>query len=379
MHAALSVPRVHHPKNHILGRFDVEKCMVVVDRPKGPHFKTIGKATGLKVWLLPEEALYLLERGSLDIRWPNSIEGQVNNKDNEGNDDQAIVDIHSDEEEGIPMSLQGAYTAFLGMQPSESAKLTLEKYIVYASLKRLGYIVLRAKEWDGIVQEIHVPERETSVPPSAASTTRPGLLSKLLDMLLGSRYPKGPQTDSPHGSMVRPGIYRSYGMSLLSKFMLPLVMHLLTNFTKDDIYKLLQLNLSGKPSHAYPKPADPWTMTYDVYKPSTNFRKSDPGPPDFRICVLDGRETSVPSLLQLTYLMVQAGPSPPRLNAQLYNRLKHGHSHVILAIVDQGVVSYMRVSEAQFSEERIYEWRRRGGGRGGKRGGRRGRGRRGGR
>ena len=148
----------------------------------------------------------------------------------------------------------------------------------------------------------------------------------------------------------------------------------------DDIYKLLQLDLSGGPAASYPAPSDPFTITYDVYKPSATFRKSNPGSPDFRICVLDGRETSVPSLLQLAHLMSETGIDLPRPNAQLYNRLKHGKSHVILAIVDQGVVSYMRVSEAGFADERIYEGRGRGSGRGGKRGGhRRGRQRRGGR
>ena len=58
---------------------------------------------------------------------------------------------------------------------------------------------------------------------------------------------------------------------------------------------------------------------------------------------------------------------------QLYQKLKHGWRNVILAIVDQGVVSYLRISDAGFGNERLYERASRG--RGGKKGGGRGRGR----
>ena len=232
MHAALSIPRVHHPKNHILGRFDASTCTVVVDRPKGPHFRTIGRAKGLKVWLLPEEALYLVERGSLDVRWPVYVGGidddddddydyDDDGKDGTGdelsqNDGQGRVDeskqvsssVNADEQEGIPMSLQGAYTAFLGMQPEGPGKLTLEQYIVYTSLKRLGYIVMRTRGFDGYAQP-HLTEyqRHEALPTVGKST----LFSQLWEGLFGSRYPADSGRESTSGSLVKPGLYRSYG------------------------------------------------------------------------------------------------------------------------------------------------------------------------
>ncbi len=46
------------------------------------------------------------------------------------------------------MSLQAAYAWFIGR-----GGLTLERYVIYAGLKRSGYIVLRAPGWDGEEEE----------------------------------------------------------------------------------------------------------------------------------------------------------------------------------------------------------------------------------
>lgn len=39
----------------------------------------------------------------------------------------------------------------------------------------------------------------------------------------------------------------------------------------------------------------------------------------------------------------------------LYMRLRHGYRNVILAVVDQGVVSFLRVGDAAFGREKIYK------------------------
>jgi hypothetical protein len=43
----------------------------------------------------------------------------------------------------LPTSLQRAYASFIG-----KSGLTLERYQVFARLRRLGYIVVRALTWD---------------------------------------------------------------------------------------------------------------------------------------------------------------------------------------------------------------------------------------
>lgn len=106
---------------------------VYVSNPKGQYFNSMGKADCFnRVWLLPEEALYLLERGSLNIRWPAAMTPE-NHKAAE--DDELP--------NNVPMTLQAAYTCFIGR-----GALSLERFNVYAGLRRLGYVVIRSPAWD---------------------------------------------------------------------------------------------------------------------------------------------------------------------------------------------------------------------------------------
>ena len=78
MHGVLSWQRTHTHKNHILAQYHPDSNTVCVEKVKSQHFQTIGRAKGGKEWLLPEEALFMIERGSLDCRWPvKKEEGDV--------------------------------------------------------------------------------------------------------------------------------------------------------------------------------------------------------------------------------------------------------------------------------------------------------------
>ena len=120
--------------------------------------------------------------------------------------------------------------------------------------------------------------------------------------------------------------------------------------------------------------APPIRPCFYVWKPSTTFKKSAPGPPDFRVAVLDARDDCFPTLHQLDQLLARTPYTPPAAtaNQQPAQRLKHGYRNVILGVVDQGVVSYIRVADAGFGREKIYERAIRGAGH--KRGGGRNRG-----
>ena len=124
----------------------------------------------------------------------------------------------------------------------------------------------------------------------------------------------------------------------------------------------------------------PFRVAYNVWKPRPNFRKSSPGEPDFRVAVVNARETSVPTLGQVSALLESVPYDPPSSETQRhsYMRLKHGYRNVILAVVDQGVTSYLRFSDSGFGLEKMYGIpskrglgskkgaRARGGGRGGR-------------
>lgn len=215
MHNALAHPRLHHPKVRIVGIYapdgpapltsktteraaqDSETpaagpkkatgsgiaihsdACVYVPNPKGTHFKSIGKADSWgRVWLLPEEALYLLERGSVDIRWPCSLTAE----DGEGASE-------------LPMSLQAAYTCFIGR-----GGLTVERYSVFTGLRRLGYVITRAPGWY---------DNEEGGTDSAVLQTRqwPGvaeLFGKFWDWFYSSN-------STATGPVTGLGIHRSYG------------------------------------------------------------------------------------------------------------------------------------------------------------------------
>lgn len=170
--------------------------------PKGTSFQKMGqvlpakedpigddKARGQRVWLLPEEVLYLVERGTLDVHWPSE---------------------NGDEETGVPMSLQGAYAMFIGNERARGGKLSFERYSVYSALKRMGYTVLRAPSWDGQGQD---PGPEC-YPPSMERTWHVGFSQP--SNWLKTLWPKSTPDYSEQqkeGPLVTPGLYRNYGES----------------------------------------------------------------------------------------------------------------------------------------------------------------------
>lgn len=335
--------------------------MAYAYNPKGPLFTRMGNVLpaaedplgddgrrGQRLWLLPEEVLYLLERGTIDVRWP------------------ATPEEVAEGELGLPMSLQGGYAMFIGDSDAHDGSLTFERYSVYTALKRQGYVVLRAPSWNGPGN----PIGKECFPPLQRRMADVGLFhpSRLWQALFG-KPASGEEEASGDGPLIKPRLYRDYA----------------------DIYRRLALiefhNSSTEKagSEGVPPATDPaFRITYHVYKPNnTTFKKSAPGPPDFRIAVVDGRKTSVPTLDQLGSLLDTVPYTPPNENAHFYAKLKNGHKNVILAVVDQGITSYLRLTDSVFGKEKIYERTGRGpgakrGGRGGGRGGRgggRGRGR----
>ena len=352
MHNALSFQRVHQPKGYTVATYHPETNMAFTINPKGPHFAKMGhvlsalddpfgndEIRGQRLWLLPEEVLYLLERGSLDVRWP--------------------VDDDEGDEMGLPMSLQGAYAMFIGDECSHAGALTFERYSVYTGLKRMGYTVLRAPSWNA----------PSASPSSECFAPLPSLPRRPWYIGLRNYYSswwstlstimaQDTEVDQGKGPLVYPRLYRSYA----------------------DIYRRLALihyydpTIQIGPYNNELESDSTLRTTFHVWKPgSQTFRKSAPGPPDFRIAVVNARETNVPTLEQLSSLLDTVPYDPPLESAQLYQKLKHGYKNVVLAVVDQGIVSYLRIADAAFGREKLYE--RKGRLAGGKRGGRGGRGR----
>lgn len=293
-----------------------------------PGVKRSQPASG-RTWILPEEALYLVERGTVELWWPDkSLEElfpRLAGEEGEAEPPKSMLTSIEDDgyTTGVPLSLQGAYAMLIG-EPGERGKVPLARFQVYSTLKRAGYHVVPAPK-----------------PPSHSSATVPrsGTLWQWFASLIPSRAPPA------FGPLVRPGLYRSY----------------------NTIYKQLSVIPRHKPSErsatiAYPE--DPFRVHYHVWRAEGSFRKGNPPPPDFRICVVDTRETSVPTLEQISALLESTPydpPPPPPKNSsphnpgQMHKRLKHGYRNVLLAVVDHGIISFNRLSDAGFGEEALYE------------------------
>lgn len=354
MHNVLSYERVHQPKGHTIGTYHPETNMCYAMDPKGPLFMKMGRVLprhacpfgddelrGVRTWLHPEEALYLLERGTMDVRWPvkEGDEGEL----------------------GLPMSLQAGYAMFLGDDETHDGALTFERFSVYSGLKRAGYTVLRAPSWNSAGPELIA---DCYPPAPKRRTWQTGLFDSFsaLKNFFGEdprKLESQQHAQQAEGPIISNDLYRNYM----------------------DIYRRLALinfhdpTLTKAPTTPELPTTDPgFRITYHVWKPgSAHFKKSAPVNPDFRIAVVNARESEMPTLEQLGALL-ETSPydPPPKPDAHMHMKLKHGYKNVILAIVDQGVPSYLRIADAAFGLEKVYE--RNQGSRGGKKGGRGGRG-----
>jgi len=242
MHNALSFPRLHGGKTHVIAFYapdgyapladiaapkteaendksseSTEKparptpkssnispdACVYVPNPKGQLFKSLGQGDRWnRLWLLPEEALYLIERGSLDIRWPSS---------------SGSSGVPGEEDLSIPMSLQAAYASFVGR-----GGLTLERYSVYTGLKRLGYTLARAPGWSDEVeqQDSNTLDASKTATPELRGAGLAGILASLFNWIHDPHSPASTAT----GPIIGTGIHRHYCESIESFLVPPLVL-----------------------------------------------------------------------------------------------------------------------------------------------------------
>ncbi|KAI0594252.1 tRNA-splicing endonuclease subunit sen54 N-term-domain-containing protein [Biscogniauxia sp. FL1348] len=386
MREVLGYTRTHRPRDHLrgwyfpdrwataddagadkgLGLFARER-VVVLESDKGTLAHTTGRVvTGaergspawLKTWLLPEEALYLLERGSLDLWWPaRGIEsvfppsserrGEEEKEEREKEEEKNTIPPE-DYELGVPLSLQAAYALLTGCD-GDRGKVALEKYQVYANLRRSGYKVLRA----------------TPLPPPAPTPART-LWEWLFALLQAPR--DSAAAPARAGPLVRAGLYRSYAQVYARLALIP--RHKPSAITDLTPTSTTEAEVEDDLFH----------VSYHVWNNSagtSSFTKARPPPPDFRVAVVDARASAVPTLEQMRGLLEKGTPfevppsscpapssSSPNTTftpaagtgiGAVYKRLKHGWRNAVVAVVDGGLVSYLRFGEMAFGEERLYE------------------------
>ncbi|KAK9704125.1 tRNA-splicing endonuclease subunit sen54, variant 2 [Basidiobolus ranarum] len=205
-----------------------------------------------RLFLHPEEALFLLERGAL------------------------VIQHHS-----VPMSLQQSYASLI------SQSCPFEKYQVYAYLKRLGYITL--KHLENPAEQLPTEPAQTWLSTLMQYPTR--MYEKILELL--------------------PGALASQKMTTLNQRY-----HTYDDIFKSLRTKSPEYLSRSSASDQWDRldETESLSIDYDVYKPLPSFRKKAPGSPSFHIIVQKFEDT-IPNPLAIERMKSLAEPKGEMLFA----------------------------------------------------------------
>ncbi|QHS76651.1 tRNA splicing endonuclease subunit SEN54 [Saccharomyces paradoxus] len=368
-------------KSEVRGYYVPRKHQAFLPKPKGSFMQTMGRAdsTG-EYWLDFHEFVYLAERGTILPYY--RLEAASNESSN-----------HEIE---ILLSMEDLYSLFLSQQE-------MDQYFVFAHLKRLGFILKLCDQEAPVKTSFYPVRRQRS--NLQTITWRLFSLFKIQEISLFSgffyckwnfffrRYTKSPQLYQGLNRLVR-----SVAVPKNKK-------------------ELLNAKFDGEFQKVKDIPA-----TFKVWKPHANFKKRDPGLPDFQVFVYNKNDSlqhfptykelrsifasldykfeflneveddldwdtnsyveGIPrreynhnrcarsqtdkcksSLKSLTKTSSQKNTvqsstkkksrvCPPHI--QQNRRLKAGYRSFILAIMDNGLITFVKMSEADFGSENVW-------------------------
>lgn len=278
MHMALLHIRGHHVKQLMVGVWIPAKKMALVPHAKGSFFKDIGVAHTYRMkkklqgmWLLPLEAVYLVERGSLIMYLSNE------------KFEKFIADAETDfdYETLLKLPLSHLYSLALSLSPD-----LVDKYETYALLKRLGYLILESRQVQDeprVIAKKTEPLKETFFgwPKSLVS-----LLSTVTNFLRNLR------------NALYFGSWHHVNYTL--------------------VYQLLQLIPTYTPESLEDLPVDArYEIAFDVWKPAPTFSKKTPPVPDYQVGVVNVALVPFPSISVLKALWGQVRRREDRFRAEL--------------------------------------------------------------
>ncbi|SAM84993.1 uncharacterized protein UBRO_07557 [Ustilago bromivora] len=292
--------------------------------------------------LLPEEALFLAERASLQLY---------------------TVEEQEREAQLVPMSLQQAFASLM-LPPTEGEgldePLTREAYLVYAYLKRLGYVVQRAKVVDAVRSapvsaNVMARKRHVKSQGVVADPERPLKLVTIWDVLLYIPRRLAQLGGDAMGTLFR--LLQWVWRRTMARFMANIAARVARGRgsarslrfnlgldaakggqdgrrflgekgnvrwdSYDAVFSSLQIVPSG---HDFVLPNSTTTTTtttttlrpfYYAYRPATLYRKSHPPPPEFRIVILNARTHPLPSIWGFESIFAQI--PVPGSDAELFS------------------------------------------------------------
>ncbi|KAE8215653.1 hypothetical protein CF327_g1080 [Tilletia walkeri] len=293
-----------------------------------------------RIELTPEETLFLLERGVLECR----LRLTINN--HEAQERQRKGEYRLDERDEV-LSVKRAFGVILGIDGCSK-----EAYGVYSYLRRLGYVVHRARDVDLIrsrAAEKGKAERarsadidddeEVGVEGIVADPERPLRLVTIWDILLylpRRLFQLGRNVGAWVGGLARAavlwlaGVVRRVVGSVSSKMfgrstglgaakgsdgrgsgLLGIGGRTFSDF--DSVFSELRIVPTGHDRPLPPRPQTtsippspasnppPFEPFFYAWRPAGQFRKSHPPPPEFRIAICNARQTKhIPSSFEFS-------------------------------------------------------------------------------
>ncbi|ETW81377.1 hypothetical protein HETIRDRAFT_318918, partial [Heterobasidion irregulare TC 32-1] len=233
--------------------------------------------------LLPEEALYLVEKGALLCSKPADVDADDDGGGGGGG-------VHAP-----PMSVQQAFAEMLGRDG-----LSLEKYQVFSYLRRLGYVVTRAR-----APSPAYPVPAPYPPPYPASNSASNEAAAVAESTVLSVVRRiFTALFAPFAGLARVVGFVDAGAASIFR-----ALRFIPAGHKAPLHH------SVKAPESEPDP-DPYEVFFHLYKPATPFRKTAPPPPDFELVVVNARTTPMPTLAQLAELYRSLPEIPPPLPRQ---------------------------------------------------------------
>lgn len=257
MYDALLCVRGHLLRQNLVAVWIPERKMALIPHAKGGFFKDIGIAHSFRkkkkiqgMWLNPIETVYLTERGSLSTYLSSSE--FLRYVENEETD----FDYNSLQQ----LLMSHLYALAFGGDPD-----LVNKYQVYALLKRLGYIILDFTQYTSQLDQWQEIQKKQ---PQAT------LLSRVQSWLCLLGFFSRSLHKSFH---YRHTHYFNYTQVFTSLRLIP-------SYTAFET-----LNA--------PAPPDPqYLLQFNVWKPTPSFSKKLPPLPDFQVAIADIAKASFPSL-----------------------------------------------------------------------------------
>lgn len=196
-----------------------------------------------------------------------------------------------------PLSVEGVMSLTL-------SRVSVDKVHVYSYLKRLGYVVRRPFY-------PNAPEPKVLPPPNRFHLKWPSI--SLFWLILGNYFSK----------LAWKQFYSTYS----------------------SVYRDLQWVKAREIDYSTVLREDQAPFDFYVWKPSSKFKRSDPGTPDFRIRVAS-TDNPMPCLMDMKqdFMKVKAQKSSKKSTV---TRMREGSRSFIYAVVDNGVIGFIRAVEPE--------------------------------